>query len=128
YGSRYVGIAKRPDDLARRADALGDLEAVLARYERLGVVGLQVVDLGPRLAADLQQVLEAGGGDERDLAAAPLDQGVGRHRGAVGEKGETALGHKRAQPLQDGARGIVGRGGNLVRARLAGLLVHQEEV
>ena len=58
YGSRHVGIAERPDDLAGWADAFGDLEAVLARYERLGVVRLQVVDLGPRLATDLQQVLK----------------------------------------------------------------------
>ena len=123
-----VGIAERPDDLARWADALGHLEAQLARHQRLGIVGLQIEDLGPGLAADLEQVVEAGGGDERDLAAAPLDQRVGGDRGAVGEKGEAALGHKRAQPLQDGARGIVGRGGDLVRARLAGLLVHQEEV
>ena len=54
-----VGVAERPDDLARRTDALGDLEAVLARHQRLGMVGLQVVDLGPGLAADLEQVLEA---------------------------------------------------------------------
>ena len=123
-----VGVPERQDDLARRTDALGHLEAVLARHQRLGMIGLQVVDLGPGLAADLEQVLEALGGDERDLAAAPLDQRVGRDRRAVGEKREAASGRKRAQPFQDRARGIVGRGGDLVRARLAGRVVHQEEV
>ena len=127
-GAGHVGIVERPDHLARRSDALGDLEAVLARHQRLGMVGLQIVDLGSRLAADLQQVLEAGRSDERNLASAPLDQRVGCNRGAVGEEGQATLGGERTQALQNCARGIVGRGGDLVRARLAGRLVHQKEV
>ena len=99
-GALDVRLRQRPDDLARRPDALGDLEAMLARNQRLGVVGLEIVDLGTRLAADLEQVLEACRGDERDLAAAPLDQRVGGDRRAVGEEGEAIAGRRARAALR----------------------------
>jgi hypothetical protein len=47
--------------------------------------GGQVVELRPVLAADLDHVAEALGGDQRGARPGPLEQGVGGHRHAVGE-------------------------------------------
>ena len=80
----------------RRGDALGDLEAQVARHQGQRLVGLQVVEVGPLLAADLQQVAEALGGDQPRLHAAMLDQRIGRHRRAVAEI-DDGLGRTRAR-------------------------------
>ena len=72
------------------------------------MVCLQIVDLGSRLAANLQQVLETRGGDERDLTAAPLDERVGCYRSAVGEKGEVASGISARSPCRMAREGSSG--------------------
>src|SRR5262245_18720233 len=90
-GSSDLVVRKIQNDLAAWANTLGNLEATLARHQRLGMVCLQVIDLRSCLAANLQQVLEARRGDERDRPAAPLYERIGCHRGAVGEKGKSAL-------------------------------------
>ena len=71
--------------LAVRRDALGRLEAQFARHQRRRIVVLQAEHCRADLPPDLDQVAEAFGDDQRDLAAAPLDQRVGGDRGAVRE-------------------------------------------
>ena len=56
-------------DDARRVPSLGpgalvDLEPSLARDDGLGALGLERVEIRPGLAVDLDEVLEAGVGDE----------------------------------------------------------------
>ncbi len=64
---------------------LRHLDAQVARHQHRRLVGLQVVEVGPLLPADLQQVAEPVGGDQPGAHAAMLDQRVGRHGRAVTE-------------------------------------------
>jgi hypothetical protein len=50
--------------------------------------GAQAVEVGARLASELDEVLEAGGGDERRPGALALQQRVGGHRRAVRERAD----------------------------------------
>ena len=84
--------------LAGRIHPLRDLESVTALDERRRVVLGQRVHVRASLAADLQQIAEAAGGDHRDPAAAALDEGVGTYRGAVGEPPE----RRRIDPVPRG--------------------------
>src|SRR6266542_4346036 len=59
-------------DHAFRPHPLPDGEAQLAGYERRRPVECQVVERRPVLTADLKQVTEALGGDERDARPPPL--------------------------------------------------------
>ena len=67
------------------AHALGHFQAEVARHQRRRLVGLQVVQVGALLPADLQQVAKAVGGDQPGLHAAMLDQRIGRDGRAVAE-------------------------------------------
>ena len=73
------------DEHPFRPHALAHREAELARDERRGLVRGEVVERGAVLAADLENVAEPLGGDERRTRAAPLQQGVRRHRRPVRE-------------------------------------------
>ena len=77
------GPVEGSDDLAVGADPLDDLQAVLARHQRNRLADAVIVKVGPRLAADLQDVAKALGGQEPGQGAAALDDHVGGHRGAV---------------------------------------------
>ena len=66
--ARTVVLVERRLDLAVVAHALGHLQAQVARHQGRRLVGLDVVEVGPLLAADLQQVAEAVGGDQAGLA------------------------------------------------------------
>ncbi len=71
-------------------DPLGDADPPAARgqeHRRLGVEE-QVVHLRPVLPPDLQDVLEAGGGQEAEPGALLLQDGVGGDGGAVDEAGD----------------------------------------
>ena len=121
-GGAHPVLVERRVDLAGVAQALGHFQPQVARHQGLGLVGLDVVEVGPLLAADLQQVAEAVGGHQPGLDAAVLDQGVGRHRGAVAEiddrRGRTvrcASGATRRMPSstpsampRDGSSGVDG--------------------
>src|SRR6267378_4575728 len=81
-----------------------------------------------RAAHDVDRVLVPLGGDETDLRAALLDDGVGADRGAVRQEGDVAAEpvERNAERLRAGAERIehaareVGRrGGNLGRQQLA---------
>ena len=69
-------------------DALADGESQLPRHQRRRAAP-QVVEVRPVLAADLDHVPEALGGDQRDARAAPLEQRVGGDCRAVRERGES---------------------------------------
>ena len=75
------------------------------------------VELGPVLAADLEQVGEAAGGDQRRAGAAFLEQGVGADRHPVGEgldlvrarrRPARAPPRPRRSPPRDWSSGVVG--------------------
>ena len=57
----------------------------MTRRQRGRVICLHVIHLRADLPADLQQVLKALGRDHRDRGALALEQGIGRHRRAVGQ-------------------------------------------
>ncbi len=84
-GPGRLGVGQGRDGLAPIVEPLRDREAKLRAGERFRLVQVQVVHMRPHLPADLQQVAEALGRDGGDLRAAPLDQRIGRDRGAVGE-------------------------------------------
>ena len=75
-------------DLAGMQHAFGHFEPQVARHQNRRFVDLDVVEVGPLLPADLQQVAEALGGDQAGLDATMLDQRVGRDRRAVAEIGD----------------------------------------
>jgi len=81
----HLVLIQRYVDLAGVAQALGHFQAQVARHQGERLVGLDVVEIGPLLAADLEQVAEPIGRHEPRLHAAMLDQRVGRDRGAVAE-------------------------------------------
>ena len=62
-GGAHRVLIERRLDLAGVAQALGHLEPQVARHQGRGLVGLEVVEVGPLLAADLEQVAEAVGGE-----------------------------------------------------------------
>ena len=116
-GRAHLVLVERRLDAAVVAQPLADLEAQVAGDEQRRLVGLQVVEIRPVLAADLEQVAEALGGDEAGRDAAVLDQRVGGDRGAVAEIGD--LGRRglrrRARPsstpramARDGSSGVEG--------------------
>ena len=66
-------------------DAPADADAALERDERRRVLGARPVEVRARLAAEVEEVLEAGVRDEGGARAAPLEERVRRDRGAVRE-------------------------------------------
>ena len=68
------------------AHPLRGADAALARHERRRVRLAQAVEVGARLAAELDDVLEARGGDEHRARALALQQRVGGDRRPVGER------------------------------------------
>ena len=61
-------------------------DAPLGRHQRRRMGRAQAVEVGARLAAELDDVLEALGGDERRARALALQQRVGRDGRAVRER------------------------------------------
>ena len=82
-GGDDARLVERLDHAAVGSDALGHLQAMPARDERLGLVPGQVEHVGHADAADLQHVAEAAGGDETGPGAGALEEGVGADGGAV---------------------------------------------
>ena len=73
------------DELAVRAGSTTDPDAALERHERRRMLGARPIEVRARLAAEMQDVLEALVRDERGARPAALEQRVRRDRGAVGE-------------------------------------------
>ena len=124
--------------LAGMAHALGDLEAQAALDQSRRLVGENVVEVGPLLPADLEQIAEAVGGDETGGHALVLDQRIGGDRGAMAEIADRRCGliarlrrdaaHAFIDALRDAARGIVGRRRNLPDLDAAFGLFEQADV
>ena len=68
-----------------RPAALVDREAQLGRHERGRVRGAEPVEVGARLAADLDDIGEASGREQGRPRRPALEQRVGRDRRAVRE-------------------------------------------
>ena len=95
-------------------------------------MGEEVVGLVQAQAAQLQDVAEAGGGEQSAPRPAVLEQRVHRERGAVREVLDIARLEPEARPVleeagDDGALGLR-RGGRLQRVDGAALPVHDQEV
>ena len=67
-------------------DAAGQLAAQVARHEGFGLLIVQVEEVGPVAARDLQRVAKPLRRDEADPDAGALGQRVDDHRRAVGEE------------------------------------------
>jgi hypothetical protein len=76
-------LVEGAEDVSRGVDALGDLKSEGPGHQGLGPVGEPVVELRPVLAADLQHIAEAFGGDEGRLRPAVFEEGVRGHGRAV---------------------------------------------
>ena len=92
-------FVERDDDPALRVDALGHVEAQLARDQRLEAAGEAPV-VRPGAPAELQGVAEPSGRDEPALRALALQDRIGGDGGAVhdgldGLRGRTACGNPR---------------------------------
>jgi hypothetical protein len=90
-GAHRFLIERRFDD-AIVTQPLRDLAAQRPLDQGRRLVGLKIVELGPFLPADLEQVTKARAGDEPGARAAMLDQRVCRDRRAVTEIRDVASG------------------------------------
>src|SRR5581483_920480 len=99
-----------------RPDAAADLEDALRRHGTLRLdPGEQAGAARHVLAADLEHVLEAGGGDERGRSTLALQDEVGRDRRAVEDAGDIAAGKPR--DLQHLGNAVAETAGGVVRRR-----------
>ena len=91
---RKRGEIERGENGAVGGDAFGEFEAEVTGDEAGGAAGKEVVETGAVLAADLEDIPEAGGGDDRGFGAFAFEQRVGGHGGAVeeGVRGPAAKG------------------------------------
>ena len=85
-------------DHALGAGALPGREAELVGHQRGRLRRAEPIEVGAVLASDLEQVGEALGGDQGRARAALLEQGIGAHGHAVGERLD--LVRAGARPLQ----------------------------
>ena len=74
--------------LAAVAHAPGQLAAQAPRHEGLGLAVVEIEEVGPVAARDLQGVAEPFGGDEPDSDSVAFGQRIDDYRGAVGEEGD----------------------------------------
>ena len=111
--SRGAGIERAQNAVG--GDPLGRGEAQLGGDERSGSGVAQPVEVRARLAAELDHVGEAVGGDQRGARRLPLQQGVGRDGHAVGEAAHVA--GLRAGPLQHERDGLQHADGLLAGGR-----------
>ena len=91
------------------------------------------VVLRPLVAADMQDIAIAAGGDHAGDGAVVLEDGIGGDGGAVehhvdGLARDAVLVAERHQPLHDAARGVVRRGRDLVHGGRAGIRVGIDQV
>ena len=125
-----------PAEVERRAFSplVGDpprhLGAEMAGHEDLRFHVVEVEEIGPVAARDLQRVAEPFGGDQPDLDALAFGQRVDDHRGAVGHeihirRCDPALGqHAQHAGFEVGRRGVGFGGGDLHPVR-SGFESHQ---
>ena len=130
----HLGQVERRLDAPVVAQPLPHLVPARAGDEHPRLVGLQIVEMGPALAADLEQVAEALGGDEARVGAAMLDQRIGGDGGAVaevvdrGRRGLRRLAEALDDAVGDGARRVVRRARHLPDADVTGGGVDEADV
>ena len=127
------GLVQRRDHAAPRVDALGHLEDPRAANQGLGELDPDVVDVVPALAAHGQDVPKAAGHQQRGVDAAPLDEGVGRERGAVHDgihvaRRDAALGEDGPQPAHDASRDVAVVGQDLGNGQPAAIAIGEGEI
>ena len=130
--SRTAGIPEGAHHPPARSDPLLHLQPPFPRHEGRRLVAVEVVHVGPDLAPDLEEVAEAGRRQQGHPPAPALDDGVGRHRGPVGEalhlsKRDPGL-RKLSEPFDDRPPGVVARRRPLRDPDLSALHPHREEV
>ena len=115
---RRLGLCfvQRNDDFAEAIHPLGDAADQALRDDRRGLRGFgemhHLADVAAAVAAraahDVDRVLVPLGGDETDLRAALLDDGVGADRGAVRQERDVAAEpvQRNAERLRAGAEGV----------------------
>jgi hypothetical protein len=111
--AHVLRVGNAVDSLGGRA--LLDLEAAAARDQRVGLLGVQIVEVGAVLSADFQHVAESLGRDERGPRAVGLQQRVGRDRHRVrevvdGVGGEVGFSAGFPDAVEDALALVVGRG------------------
>ncbi len=84
-GGQHALTVNGLQHLAVAVGALVDGEDAIAANQRRGPTGEEIVDMGNFQPRQLQHVAKAGGGEQRQPDAAPLDHRVNADRGAVGE-------------------------------------------
>ena len=98
-------------------DSLPDAESQLCRNRRRRLYRIQIVEFGSRLASDLDHVFEAGRGYQGGARSATLQQGISSYRCAMHNfnftRLVTVIFNDSLQARDDGARRIVGSGGQL---------------
>ena len=124
------GLVEGADHLAGRVEALRHPEAAVARHQGRRLLEVDIVEGGPDLALDLQQVAEALGGDEPGGREAALDDGVGGHRRPVDDVAhllgrDPRLVEDAGGDAQEALGGVGGRGGELADVDPAAGLVHE---
>ena len=132
-GRLDIGPGRRAHRFARRIHALGKLETPLRRHRRRGPCAAEIVHVRADLPADLQQVPEALGGDQRHPAALALEQRIGRDCRAVRQAGylverDPAGVRHFPDALEDRPARVVRRRGTLEDMRFAGPVVDGGEV
>ena len=110
-------------------DSARQFAAQVARHERLRLPVVQVEQVGPVAAGDLQRVSKALGGNQSHLRTPALGERVDDHGGAVGEKAYSPQRHAAlAQQVEDAALEVRRSGRRLRRGhpRRAGLRIDVE--
>jgi hypothetical protein len=119
----HGGLVDRRDHRAVVAEPLGHLEDVPPRHQRPGRPVAHVVHDRPVGPADLVDVAEPLGGEQRDARPAPLQEGVEAGGGAVGERLDLVEADAEAFDRGDHAVGEpAGRGQRLGAADAAALV------
>jgi hypothetical protein len=130
---RHVLFVRGELYLAGRQHALGYAENPFARDERFRPHGIEIVDLRNFQACNAQHVLEVFGGEQRDLLAVALDDGVDADGGTMGEIGDVlrfdavAL-FQRIEREKDFFSGRIGAGKHLQGGKRAGPIVEHGKI
>jgi len=132
-GFAHLVEIDRGHNLAVAVHALRDLETVAARHQRVGILQEEIVDVVALLGAHLQDVAEAGSGDQAELGAFPLDQRIGDEGRAMYDlahlgESDAGIGDELAEALQRADRRIMRRRQAFVQQDLGALGVEQDEV
>ncbi len=117
---------ERDTDTPLLIHPLGHLKAPRFGNQRGRPCRVQGIEMGPVLAADLQDVTKAGRCDEGRARSASFQDGVGRYRGPMDHRSRPTDGQF-GDALQNGKGRITGRGQQLVNADLA-RIVQQAKV